>query len=102
VVFGVRGGLIKVTATNTRPEAELRSDAEILAEMKARLAQETWVSDRGIWVDARDGTIALVGVVNSEEEKTALASMAREIDGCRGVENHLLVKSKWRDYGIAW
>ena len=79
---------------------EIRADAELMAEMKARLAQESWVSNRGIWVDARDGTIALVGVVNSEEEKAALAAMARGIDGCRGVENHLLVKSKWRDYGV--
>ncbi len=95
-----RGGLVKVPATETRPEAEIRSDADILAEMKARLAQEAWVSS-SIWVDARDGTIALVGVVNSEKEKAALAAIAREIDGCRGVENHLLVKSKWRDYGVA-
>jgi osmotically-inducible protein OsmY len=86
----------------TRPVAEIRSDADILAEMKAQLVQEVWVSSRGIWVDARDGTIALVGVVNSEEEKTALATMARGIDGCRGVENHLLVRSKWRNYGIAY
>ncbi len=94
-------GLVKVPATETRTEAEIRSDADILAEMKARLAQETWVSNRGIWVDARDGTIALVGVVKSEKEKAALAATAQEIDGCRRVENHLLVKSKYRDYGVA-
>jgi osmotically-inducible protein OsmY len=96
------GGLVKVPATETRPEAEIRSDADILAEMKARLAQEAWVANRGLWIDARDGTIALVGVVNSEEEKAALGAMAQAIDGCRGVENHLLVKSKRRDYGIAY
>jgi osmotically-inducible protein OsmY len=45
--------------------------------------------------------IALVGVVNSETEKAGLAAMAREIDGCRGVENHLLVRSKKRDFGVA-
>ena len=89
-----RGGLPKVPAVETRPAAEIRSDADILAEMKAQLAQEVWVSSRGIWVDVRDGTIALVGVVNSETEKAALATMARGVDGCKGVENHLLVKSK--------
>ena len=97
-----RGDLAKAQETATRPAVEIRSDTDILSEMKARFAQEAWVSNRGIWVDARDGTIALVGVVNSEEEKAALAAMARGIDGCRGVENHLLVKSKWRDYGIAY
>jgi len=89
-----RGGLPKVPAVETRPAAEIRSDADILAEMKAQLAQEVWVSSRGIWVDAKDGTIALVGVVNSQKEKAALAAMAWEIDGCKEVENHLLVKSK--------
>lgn len=97
-----RGDLAKAQETATRPAAEIPSDADILAEMKAQLAQEAWVSNRGIWVDARDGTIALVGVVNSEEEKAALATMARGVDGCKGVENHLLVKSKVRDYGIAY
>jgi osmotically-inducible protein OsmY len=96
-----RRDLVKAREIETRPAAVIRVDTDILAEMKARLAQETWVSNRGIWVDAKDGTIALVGVVNSEEEKASLAAMAREIDGCKGVENHLLVKSKWRDYGVA-
>ncbi len=96
-----RGNLGKVPARETSLAAEIRSDADILAEMKRRLAQETWVFNRGIWVDARDGTIALVGVVNSQGEKAALAAMARGIDGCKGVENHLLVKSKLRDYGVA-
>ena len=97
-----RGDPAKVLATEARTAVEIRADADLMAEMKARLAQEAWVSNRGIWVDARDGTIALVGVVNSEEEKAALAMMARGVAGCKGVENHLLVKSKVRDYGIAY
>jgi len=98
---GTRVDPARVLVTEARAVVEIRSDADLVAEMKVRLGQEAWVSNRGIWIDARDGTIALVGVVNSEKEKAALATMAREIDGCRGVENHLLVKSKWRDYGIA-
>ena len=86
----------------TGPAPQDRADADLIAEMKVRLALEHWASTRGIWVDARDGTIALVGVVNSQAEKTALAAMAREIDGCQGIENHLLVKSECRDYGIAY
>jgi osmotically-inducible protein OsmY len=96
-----RVDLAKALAIETMSAPEARADADLVAEMKARLAQEGWVSNRGIWVDARDGTIALVGVVNTEEEKAALATMAREIAGCKGVENHLLVKSKLRDYGVA-
>jgi osmotically-inducible protein OsmY len=97
----IRGSFTKGPVTETRPAPEIRTDADIIAELRARLSREAWVSDRGIWVDVQDGTIALVGVVNSEEEKATLAAMAREIDGCTGVENHLLVKSARRDYGVA-
>ena len=96
-----QGNRAKVLATERTPTAEIRADADLIAEMKARLAQEAWVSHRGIWVDARDGTLALVGVVNSKAEKVALVTMAQRIAGCTGLENHLLVKSKWRDYGVA-
>jgi osmotically-inducible protein OsmY len=96
-----RVDLAKAKETETRPAAEMRADADLIAEMKTRLGQEAWVCNRGIWVDARDGTIALVGVVNSEEEKAILARIARGVEGCMGVENHLLVKSKLRDYGVA-
>ena len=96
----IRGAFTKELVTETRPAPEIRTDADIIAEFKARLSRESWVADRGIWVDIRDGTIALVGVVNGEGEKAALATMAREIEGCKGVENHLLVKSKRRDYGV--
>ncbi len=96
-----RGGLAKEPATETRPAPEIRADADILAEMKARLAREAWVRNRGIWIDARDGIIALVGVVNSGVERAALARMAEAIDGCKGIENHLLVKSRLRDFGVA-
>ncbi len=96
-----RNGLAKGPATDTRPAPDIRADADLLAEMKARLAREAWVRNRGIWIDARDGIIALVGVVNSGVERAALARMAEAIDGCKGIENHLLVKSRLRDYGLA-
>jgi osmotically-inducible protein OsmY len=95
-----RGDIAKVLATEARAAVEIRADADLMAEMKARLALEAWVCNRGIWIDARDGIIALVGVVNSGAERAALARMAEAIDGCKGIENHLLVKSKWRDYGV--
>jgi len=91
----MRGALAK------GPASETWSDPDLTAQMRAQFAREPWASNRGIWVEAREGMIALVGVVNSETEKAGLAAMAREIDGCRGVENHLLVRSKKRDFGVA-
>jgi osmotically-inducible protein OsmY len=94
------GNLAKGLATEMRPLVEIRADADLVADMKARLAEEAWTSRRGIWVEAREGTIALIGVVNSDQEKAALARVAGEIKGCKGIENHLLVRSKRRDYGV--
>ena len=88
-----RGDLAKVPATETRPAAEIRADADLIAEMKARLAQEAWVSNRGIWIAAKNGVITLFGMIDTEEEKTALGVMAQTIAGCKGVENNLFPRS---------
>ncbi len=96
-----RGASAGEPTTETGSAPAIRTDADLTADMRARLGRQAWVADRGIWVEAREGMIALVGVVNSETEKAVLATMAKEIDGCRGVENHLLVRSKARDYGVA-
>ena len=86
----IRGDFTKGPVTETRPAPEIRTDADIIAEFRARLSREAWVAGRGIWVDVQDGIIALVGVVNSEGEKAALATMAWEIDRCKGVESNLV------------
>ena len=61
--------------------------------MKARLAREVWVSNRSLWIDAKHGVIMLFGMVDSEEEETALGVMAQTIPGCKGVENNLFPRS---------
>ncbi len=69
---------------------EARSDADLVAELQGRIEREPWVSDRHIWIDAKDGMIALTGLVADAEERAALGALARAIVGCKGVENHLL------------
>jgi osmotically-inducible protein OsmY len=64
------GDLAKVLATETRPAAEIRADADILAEMKALLGRKARVSNRGIWTSAEHGAISLFGMIGNEEEKT--------------------------------
>jgi osmotically-inducible protein OsmY len=69
------------------------SDARLVAEMKAALAREAWVSNRGIVVQAKQGVIALWGLVRSDAERAALETMARAVPGCAGVDSHLVVQS---------
>jgi CBS domain-containing protein len=87
-----RGDLIKALATAPPSRAPL-FDAELVREMKARLAREPWVS-RIIVVEAKDGVISLWGLVNGSAERAACETMARAIEGCKGVENQLAIRSE--------
>jgi CBS domain-containing protein len=75
-----------------------RTDAELIREMRRRLAAEDWVSTRTLGIDAKKGVVSLYGLIGSDEEKPALTTMARSIPGCTGVENHLVPKSQFRGH----
>jgi osmotically-inducible protein OsmY len=78
-----------------------RPDAQLVEEMRARLARERWVASRGIVVQAQDGVLTLLGLVESEAEKAAFETMARAIEGVKGVQSRLLVKTELPyHYGI--
>ncbi len=81
-----------VAETGNQTEAS-HTDDELVAEMKARLARESWVSNRGIWIPAKNGVVTLFGLIDNEEEKTALGLMARTIAGFKGVENNLFPRT---------
>jgi CBS domain-containing protein len=76
--------------------ASARTDAELVAEMKTRLHEESWVTNRGLWVEASNGVLLLYGLVESKEEQAALDVMARSISGCTGVENHTFPRTALR------
>lgn len=84
--------VMAVAETADRTEAS-RTDDELVAEMKTRLAQEAWVSNRSIWIAAKNGVLTLFGLIDTKEEKSALGLMARTIPGCKGVENNLFPRS---------
>ncbi len=75
-----------------------RTDAELRQEMQRRLAAEDWVSTRALGIEASKGVLRLYGLVDGDEEKAALTTMARAIAGCSGVENHLVPKSQFRGH----
>jgi CBS domain-containing protein len=66
-----------------------RSDADLAADMRARLAAEWWAA-RGLFVDSEDGVLRLYGLVDGEAQGAAIETMARAIPGSRGVESHLV------------
>jgi CBS domain-containing protein len=87
-----RKDLVKALTAPPEKGAPL-SDARLVGEMTDRLAREPWVSNRGIIIQAKDGVLSLWGAVATQAEKSALETMARAIDGVKGVDNHLLVRS---------
>jgi CBS domain-containing protein len=93
-----RGDLVKALAA-APPSGPRRSGAELADEMRARLAREPWaVTPHALVIDARDGVISLSGLVGSAAEKSAIETMARGIEGCTGVENHLAITSAIPNY----
>ena len=88
-----RGDLIKALAKAPARAGGQPSDERLVREMRARLAEEPWVSNRGIVVQAKDGVLSLWGLVLTETEKSAVETMARTIEGCKGIDSQLVVKS---------
>jgi len=87
------GDLVKAVAETADQPDVSPTDDELVAEMKARVSREDWVSNRGIWIGAEDGVITLSGMINNDEEKASLSLMALTIPGCKGVENNLVSRS---------
>jgi len=90
-----RGDLIKALAKAPARGGSQPSDERLVREMRARLAEEPWISNRGIVVQAKDGELSLWGLVLTETEKSAVETMARTIEGCKGIDSHLVVKSEF-------
>ena len=88
-----RADLIKMLAAAPRPATEGRADAALAEEMAGRLAQQRWVAP-GVSVEVTGGVIWIWGTVDSETERSAIETMARSIDGCRAVENHLRLRTQ--------
>jgi CBS domain-containing protein len=88
-----------VKALLTVPVAQARrSDADLIAQMRERMAQEAWISRPRPAVHADHGVLALWGFVSGDAEKAALVTMARSIPGCRDVEDRLISKGTIHRY----
>src|SRR5262245_45219271 len=90
-----RGDLVRALARAIPTPAVTRPDGEIVREMRERLRREPWATPPlGIVLEARDGILALWGLVSTDVERSAVETMARAIPGVRGVESHLVVRSE--------
>ncbi|HTX53376.1 MAG TPA: BON domain-containing protein, partial [Candidatus Baltobacteraceae bacterium] len=93
-----RTDLLQVLSQEPKDTRPSRTDSELVQEMKARLHQENWVSNRALGIEARNGVLWLYGLVDNEEEKISIGLMARTIPGCTGVENGVVPRSLFRGH----
>jgi osmotically-inducible protein OsmY len=71
-------------------------DTGITAGIKARLLEDKTTGGLSINVDSLNGTVALSGFATSEAEKARAETIAREVQGVKGVRNNLIVRSPTR------
>jgi hyperosmotically inducible protein len=79
--------------TQRRSVGQTIDDVTITAKVKNALVGDDLVKARNINVDTRRGVVSLNGVVASDAEKDRAASLARQVNGVREVENHLTLSS---------
>lgn len=87
-----RGDLVRALAVARTSDGGGVSDAQLVSEMKRRMSAEPWTSGRNVVIEADKGVISLGGLVDSDAEQSALATMARAIPGCRDVRSRLMLR----------
>jgi hyperosmotically inducible periplasmic protein len=68
-------------------------DTAITATVKSRMLESKDVAGTSITVETLNGTVMLSGFAKSQSEKAAAESIARKVDGVRGVKNEITVRT---------
>ena len=82
---------------DSRSTGQVIDDTAILTKAKAALVNDPVVSGMAINVDVDRGVVTLNGAVNGDTERRKAEEIARGVEGVRGVENNLVVRSKTAD-----
>ena len=89
----------KADQKNTQPTAQNQSnekaDRELAAAVRKAIVRDKSLSTNAhnIKVIAKDGTVTLRGPVRSDDEKTKVSQLTRQVEGVSNVDDQLLVKN---------
>ena len=75
---------------------ETSQDAALTAKVKTALALSRRVPWSKIDVDSKDGVVTLRGDVPSDDARTQAESIAKDVPGVQGVQNHLYIAAPSR------
>ena len=70
-----------------------RADADVAADVQAKINNDANLPNKAITVNANNGTVTLSGTVGSETERLAAANDAGQVEGVKTVVNNLQVGS---------
>jgi CBS domain-containing protein len=86
-----------VRAKQDEPFHGTRSDHEIQMDLDARMKREPWAGSLCIVTTVHDGTVDLLGLASSEDQRKGLIVLAQNIAGVKHVEDRLRVRSYAED-----
>jgi len=78
----------------TRTAGQYIDDKVIVAKIKTKLAEDPVVKAHEVNIEARQGVVQLAGFVDTSEQKSRAAELARATDGVQSVDNQLEVKRR--------
>jgi hyperosmotically inducible protein len=79
--------------TSTRESTgEYVDDSALTGKVKAAFAKDDDVKARDVQVETFKGTVQLSGFVNTAEEKSRAAQIAKGVPGVKSVKNNITVK----------
>ncbi|MEX0735220.1 MAG: BON domain-containing protein [Steroidobacteraceae bacterium] len=88
-------GTAACSATRTqRAPGEQVDDAVVLTSVKSALIANPSTKARDINVEVNRGVVQLNGFVDSQQQKTEAAQVARQVDGVKEVKNNLAVEDR--------
>lgn len=89
----------KADQKNAQPTAQNQSnekaDRELAAAVRKAIVRDKSLSTNAhnVKVVAKDGTVTLRGPVRSDDEKTKVSQLTRQVEGVSNVDDQLLVKN---------
>jgi len=75
----------------TAPAESVNMDSTIQAAVEKKMADDPEVSTLGITASVLDGKVMLIGTVKTEELKTRIERMAKQVKGVKSVDNQISV-----------
>lgn len=97
VILGVAAAVVLVAfigaCTTTQTPGEQVDDAAIATAVKAKLAEARFSNILNVETNVTNGIVTLAGEVPNAQVKADAEAAVREVNGVKGVNNNLQVKS---------